>query len=404
MPSLVPADALGRLRRGVAEIDSSETRLETAGSLRLGLPAVDGALDGGLACGALHELEPARRGQGGAAFGFALALAALAAADGRSVLLIQTDFGVLEAGAPYGLGLDLSRPAAGAAPAAARRAPARYAVGVRGGAQVAEPRRHDRRTAARRRDCRPDGDAPALARGPGGRRTRLAAAAAAFAGRECGGRPAGRSPAHRARPMPSAASVAPRSTFRFARTGAAVAAVAAWGGTMMTETLSRRSAQQPFQRRYLSVWLRRLATDRIRRRASALAEAPLVVVAGRQERVAALGDERRGRASSASKSACRSPTPAPAIRGSRLPRPMRMPIAALLEAVADWCDRYTPLVGLDPPDGLMLDITGCAHLFGGEAALGARHRAAARRAGLPRPRRGRRHRRLRLGGGAVCAP
>ena len=114
MPSLVPADALGRLRRGVAEIDSSETRLETAGSLRLGLPAVDGALDGGLACGALHELEPARPGQGGAAFGFALALAALAAADGRSVLLIQTDFGVLETGAPYGLGLDLSWPAAGA--------------------------------------------------------------------------------------------------------------------------------------------------------------------------------------------------------------------------------------------------------------------------------------------------
>ena len=42
---------------------------------------------------------------------------------------------------------------------------------------------------------------------------------------------------------------------------------------------------------------------------------------------------------------------------------------ALLEAVADWCDRYTPLVGLDAPDGLLLDITGCAHLFGGEAAL-----------------------------------
>ena len=41
----------------------------------------------------------------------------------------------------------------------------------------------------------------------------------------------------------------------------------------------------------------------------------------------------------------------------------------LLEAIADWCDRYTPLVGLDPPDGLMFDITGCAHLFGGEAAL-----------------------------------
>jgi protein ImuB len=40
-----------------------------------------------------------------------------------------------------------------------------------------------------------------------------------------------------------------------------------------------------------------------------------------------------------------------------------------LEAIADWCDRYTPLVALDQPDGLFLDITGCAHLFGGEQAL-----------------------------------
>ncbi|MBN9582326.1 MAG: DNA polymerase Y family protein, partial [Afipia sp.] len=43
--------------------------------------------------------------------------------------------------------------------------------------------------------------------------------------------------------------------------------------------------------------------------------------------------------------------------------------AALLEAVADWCDRFTPLVALDPPHGLLLDISGCAHLFGGEAAM-----------------------------------
>ena len=40
-----------------------------------------------------------------------------------------------------------------------------------------------------------------------------------------------------------------------------------------------------------------------------------------------------------------------------------------LNGIADWCDRFTPLVALDPPHGLLLDITGCAHLFGGEAAL-----------------------------------
>ncbi len=42
-----------------------------------------------------------------------------------------------------------------------------------------------------------------------------------------------------------------------------------------------------------------------------------------------------------------------------------------LEAVAAFCDRFTPLVALDEPHGLMLDVTGCAHLFGGEAGLGA---------------------------------
>ena len=43
--------------------------------------------------------------------------------------------------------------------------------------------------------------------------------------------------------------------------------------------------------------------------------------------------------------------------------------AKTISDVADWCDRFTPLVALDPPHGLFLDITGCAHLFGGEAAL-----------------------------------
>jgi protein ImuB len=44
---------------------------------------------------------------------------------------------------------------------------------------------------------------------------------------------------------------------------------------------------------------------------------------------------------------------------------------ALLLALADGCIRYTPMVALDPPDGLILDITGCVHLFGGERRLAA---------------------------------
>jgi protein ImuB len=43
--------------------------------------------------------------------------------------------------------------------------------------------------------------------------------------------------------------------------------------------------------------------------------------------------------------------------------------AARLASLTDWCRRFTPLAALDPPDGVMLDITGAAHLFGGEAKL-----------------------------------
>jgi protein ImuB len=40
-----------------------------------------------------------------------------------------------------------------------------------------------------------------------------------------------------------------------------------------------------------------------------------------------------------------------------------------LERLADGCIRYTPMVALDAPGGLILDVTGCAHLFGGEEGL-----------------------------------
>ena len=43
--------------------------------------------------------------------------------------------------------------------------------------------------------------------------------------------------------------------------------------------------------------------------------------------------------------------------------------AALLDALTHACLRYTPLVAADPPDGILLDIGGCAHLFGGEGGL-----------------------------------
>jgi len=56
--------------------------------------------------------------------------------------------------------------------------------------------------------------------------------------------------------------------------------------------------------------------------------------------------------------------------------------AALLKRLAHWCERYTPLVAFDEPHGLMLDITGCAHLFGGLDAMRADAIRRLERAGL----------------------
>lgn len=40
--------------------------------------------------------------------------------------------------------------------------------------------------------------------------------------------------------------------------------------------------------------------------------------------------------------------------------------AQLLNKLAEWCFRFTPIIAVDPPDGLVLDSSGCPHLWGGE--------------------------------------
>ena len=54
--------------------------------------------------------------------------------------------------------------------------------------------------------------------------------------------------------------------------------------------------------------------------------------------------------------------------------------AMFLNQLARWCRRFTPVVALEAPDGLYLDVTGCARLYKGEANLMAA--IAAETAGL----------------------
>jgi len=43
--------------------------------------------------------------------------------------------------------------------------------------------------------------------------------------------------------------------------------------------------------------------------------------------------------------------------------------ARFLESLGRWSEQYSPWIALDGEDGLVLDITGCAHLFGDETTL-----------------------------------
>src|SRR5216683_2112739 len=43
--------------------------------------------------------------------------------------------------------------------------------------------------------------------------------------------------------------------------------------------------------------------------------------------------------------------------------------AAALTRLSEWCGRYSPWTAPDGADGVKIEITGCAHLWGGEAAL-----------------------------------
>jgi protein ImuB len=57
--------------------------------------------------------------------------------------------------------------------------------------------------------------------------------------------------------------------------------------------------------------------------------------------------------------------------------------AAALAALVDWCVRFSPAVAADPPDGLFLDITGVAHLWGGEGEMLADFQQRLAASGLP---------------------
>jgi protein ImuB len=136
------------------------------------------------------------------------------------------------------------------------------------------------------------------------------------------------------------------------------------------------SAFSANRRRILSLWLPRLPIDRIKRQLARSSAAPAknfnddpsIVVAKQNNalQISALDDAaahlglERGLPLANARAIC------PQLRVFDADE---VADTETLNNIADWCDRFTPLVAFDSPHGLFLDITGCAHLFGGEAAL-----------------------------------
>jgi protein ImuB len=121
-------------------------------------------------------------------------------------------------------------------------------------------------------------------------------------------------------------------------------------------------------RRILSLWFPRLAAEDILRAAPALAEMPLAVVAmqGNQRLIASLNLAASARGLSPGQSLAEALTLCPDLvtRPADPDRAVRV-----LAALRRWAGRFSPWVAEEGTEALLIDLTGCAHLFGGEAAL-----------------------------------
>ena len=118
-------------------------------------------------------------------------------------------------------------------------------------------------------------------------------------------------------------------------------------------------------RRFVSIWFRHLTTDWLTLRRPELKTIPFVFVAAIRNKVVitaanGLAESQgvvKGMAAADAKAIVPGLEVIPDIPGQE---------EKLLKALGAWCIRYSPQVAVDLPDGLILDISGCAHLWGGE--------------------------------------
>ena len=121
-------------------------------------------------------------------------------------------------------------------------------------------------------------------------------------------------------------------------------------------------------RRILSIWFPRLAAERHIRRDPTLGDVPFAVVkdVGQAQVLASLSAAAQG-AGLYEGQPLRDAHAMSADLLTRLSNPHAE--AAFLGVLHRWAGKFSPWVAREEPDALVVDLTGCAHLFGGEEPL-----------------------------------
>jgi len=119
------------------------------------------------------------------------------------------------------------------------------------------------------------------------------------------------------------------------------------------------------RRRYVSIWFKHLSTDWFEKQQPELRQKPFVLRTPVRGRMIITGVNpialEAGIGNGMVLADARAVVKDLQVLDDKPDLPVR-----LLSKLGEWCIRFTPGVAVDAPDGLLLDATGCTHLWGGD--------------------------------------
>lgn len=119
------------------------------------------------------------------------------------------------------------------------------------------------------------------------------------------------------------------------------------------------------QQRFMVIWFRHLLTDWLALRQPELSALPVVFAQPDHNRIIITAANKIAEA----EGVCVGMAAADAkaiVKGLQVQDAIPGKEAKLLRQLGLWCIRYSPIVAIDLPDGLILNVSGCTHLWGGE--------------------------------------